>query len=144
MSAVAVGRRQASEEAQDKYLTDVALAATFDELLARAHETDSEYRAAQARNAPLAERYPLAKRLEADLTAVMRAAFAAVRAEIGPLGYDDRIYRRKAMAKPVVHALNAEAQRLLTLRETHMLAGIPPRPDGVGLPPDPVTSVTAH
>jgi hypothetical protein len=144
MSAVAVGRKQASAEAQDKYLQDVALAATFDDLLAKAQGTDREYRSAQARNAPLAERYTLAKRLDAELTAVMRSAFAAVRAEIGPLGYDDRIYRRKAKAKSTVHALNAEAQRLLTLREAHRLTGIPPRPEGIGLPPDPVASVTGH
>ena len=144
MCAVAVGRIQVSEEAQAKYLEDVALAATFDDLLAKAQKSDQDYRSAQARNAPLAERYALAKRLDAELTAVMRAAFAAVRAEIGQRGYDDRIYHRKAMAKPRVHALNAEAQRLLTLREAHQLTGIPPRPEGVGLPPDPVASVTTH
>ena len=144
MSAVAVGRKQASEAAQATYLQDVALAATFDDLLAKAQLTDRQYRSAQATNAPLAERYALAKRLDAELTAVMRAGFAAVRAEIGPLGYDDRIYRRKAMAKSAVHALNVEAQRLLTLREAHRLTGIPPRPEGIGLPPEPVASVTGH
>ena len=56
------------------------------------------------------------------------AAFAAQRVAIGALGYDDRIYRRKAMAKPRVHALTAEAEHLLTLRETHRLNGIPPVP----------------
>ena len=58
----------------------------------------------------------------------MRSAFAAQRAAIGPRGYDDRIYRRKAMARPDVHALTAEAERLLTLRESHRLNGIPPAP----------------
>ena len=33
--------------------------------------------------------------------------------------------RRKARAKPSVHALIAEAERLLTLRETHRLNDIP-------------------
>ena len=61
------------------------------------------------------------------------AAYAAQRAEIGPRGYEDRIYRRKARATPRVHALTAEAERLLTLRETHRINGIPavtfgPRP----------------
>ena len=37
----------------------------------------------------------------------------------------DRIYRRKARAKPRVHALTAEAEHLLTLRETHRLNDIP-------------------
>jgi hypothetical protein len=54
----------------------------------------------------------------------MRAAFAAERAAIGPRGYDDRIYRRKAMATPPVRAWTMEAQRLLTLRESHRLTGI--------------------
>jgi hypothetical protein len=54
----------------------------------------------------------------------MRAAFAAERAEIGPRGYEDRIYRRKAMATSPVRAWTMEAQRLLTLRESHRLTGI--------------------
>ena len=131
-----MGRTQTSAEANAKFLADVAHAANFDDLLAAAQVAEREYRVAQASAAPLAEQYPLAKRLDAALTDVMRSAYAAVRAEIGPRGYDDWIFKRKAMAKPVVHALNAEAERLLTLRETHRLTGIPPRPGGVGLNPD--------
>jgi hypothetical protein len=70
----------------------------------------------------------LAEDLDAALTEAMRAAYAAQRAEIGPRGYEDRIYRRKAMAKPRVHALTAEAEHLLTLRENHRLNGIPAVP----------------
>jgi hypothetical protein len=55
----------------------------------------------------------------------MRAAYAVQRAEIGVRGYDDRIYRRKAKAKPHIHALTADAERLLTLRETHRVNDIP-------------------
>jgi len=138
------GRKQASEEAQARYLSDVALASTFDDLLAAAQAAERDFRAAQATAAPLAEQYPLAKRLDAALTDVMRSAFAAVRAEIGPRGYDDRIFKRKAMATPAVKALNAEAERLLTLRETHRLTGIPPRPGGVGLAPEPLGSHGSH
>jgi hypothetical protein len=76
----------------------------------------------------VAEVRRLAEDLDAALTAAMRAAYAAQRAEIGPRGYDDRIYRRKAKAKPQVHALTAEAERLLTLRENHRLNGIPSVP----------------
>ena len=76
----------------------------------------------------LERRRRLAINLDSALTAVMRAAYAAQRAEIGALGYDDRIFRRKAMARPEVHALTAEAERLLTLRESHRLNGIPPAP----------------
>ena len=47
------------------------------------------------------------------------------RVAIGPLGYEDRIYRRKAKATPPVRIWSAEAERLLTLRESHRLTGIP-------------------
>jgi len=141
---VIVGRKQASEDAQAHYLADVALAVNFDDLLAEAHSVEKQYRRAQATGASLAEQYWLAKRLDAALTDVMRSAFAAVRAEIGPRGYDDRIYKRKAMATPTVHALNAEAERLLTLRETHRLTGIPPRPNGIGLEPESLSSHESH
>jgi hypothetical protein len=77
---------------------------------------------------PPDDQYPLARKLERALTDAMRAAYAAQRAEIGPRGYDDRIFRRKAKAKPAVHAWTDEAERLLTLRETHQLTGIPPAP----------------
>jgi hypothetical protein len=141
---VIAGRKQASEDAQAKYLADVALAANFDDLLSAAQSAEKQYRTAQANHAALAEQYWLAKRLDAALTDVMRSAYAAVRAEIGPRGYDDRIFKRKAMATPAVHALNTEAERLLTLRETHRLTGIPPRPERVGLDPEPLTVHSPH
>jgi hypothetical protein len=107
------------------YEADVALAARRTELLDAAREAEHRLRQAQARWAPEAELRRLAEDLDTTLTAAMRAAFAARRAEIGPIGYDDRIYRRKKMATPRVHALTAEAERLLTLRETHRVSGIP-------------------
>ena len=64
----------------------------------------------------------------AALARAMQAAYAAQRAEIGPRGYEDRIFLRQAKAKPAVHALTAEAERLLTLRENHRLNGIPDLP----------------
>ena len=119
-------RQQVSTEALEKHAGDVALGGKFDELLAAARQAELEFRQAEARSASLTERRRLAIALDSALTAVMRSAFAAQRAEIGPLGY--RIYRRKAMARPEVHALTAEAERLLTLRESHRLNGIPPAP----------------
>ena len=121
-------RQQVSSEALSKHADDVALAEKFDELFEDARQAEIRLREAQARHAPLTEQRPLAVALDSALTAVMRAAYAAQRAEIGPRGYDDRIYRRKAMARPEVHALTAEAERLLTLRESHRLNGIPPQP----------------
>jgi hypothetical protein len=127
------GRQQASEAAEAQYLEDVALSARFGELLAAARDAEHEFRRAQAAAAPVSEQYPLAARLDDALTEAMRAAYAAQRAEIGPRGYDDRIYRRKAKAKAAVHAWTDEAERLLTLRETHRLTGFPSRPEAQAL-----------
>jgi hypothetical protein len=121
-------RHQVSTEALDEHAQDVALAAKFEELLEAARQAEAELRQAEARAASLTERRRLALGLDAALTAAMRAAYAAQRAEIGPRGYDDRIYLRKAKALPGVRALTAEADRLLTLRESHRLNGIPPAP----------------
>ena len=123
-----MGRPKPSSEAEQQYKVDVALAARRDELLEAAREAEDRLRQAQARHAPVTELRRLADELDAALTAAVRAAYAARRAAIGPLGYDDRIYRRKAMAKPQVHALTAEAEHLLTLRENHRLNGIPAVP----------------
>lgn len=118
-------RQHASSEALNKHAEDVALAGKFDELFEDAQQAEIKLREAQARRAPLTEQRPLAVALDSALTAVMRAAYAAQRAEIGPLGYDDRIYRRKAKATSPVKVWSAEAERLLTLRESHRLTGIP-------------------
>jgi hypothetical protein len=121
-------RNQVSGQAEAEYAADVALAAQFDDLVAQARAAEQAFRRAQARGLPLAEVYPLARRLETALTDAMRSAYAAARAEIGPRGYEDRIYRRKAKATRAVHAWTDEAERLLTMRETHQLTGIPPAP----------------
>ena len=118
-------RYKPSSEAEQMYAADVALAARRTELLDAATEAEDRFRQGQAEHAPDPELRRLALELDSTLTAAMHAAFAAQRAEIGPRGYDDRIYRRKARAKSRVHALTAEAERLLTLRETHRLNDIP-------------------
>jgi hypothetical protein len=118
-------RYKPSDQAVQRYRADVALAGRRAELLKAAHAAESRFRSAEERQAPDAELYRLAVELDTALTEAMRAAYAAQRAEIGPRGYEDRIYRRKAKAKPRVHALTAEAERLLTLRETHRLNDIP-------------------
>jgi len=127
------GRATISAAAEADYLADVALAARFSELLDRARAAEHEYRQSQAARAPGSEQYQLAHALDAALTDVTRAAYAAQRAEIGPRGYEDRIYHRKAKATPAVHAWTTEAERLLTLRETHRLTGFPARPEAGAL-----------
>jgi hypothetical protein len=127
------GQAKISAAAEANYLADVALAARFSELLDRAQVAEQQFRHAQAAGEPDRVQYPLAHALDTALTDVTRAAYAAQRAEIGPRGYDDRIYRRKAMATDRVRAWTGEAERLLTLRETHRLAGFPPRPEAAAL-----------
>jgi hypothetical protein len=118
------GGRHVSQEAEDKHAADVALAGKFTELLDAARTSEARLREAQARRAPLAEQHDLGQAFDAALTEAMRAAYAAQRAAIGPRGYDDWIYRRKAMAKTPVKLWRAEADALLTLREAHRLGGI--------------------
>ena len=135
LSGVKRGRIKLSTADEADYLADVALAANFDQLLGEAQAADREFRAAQATGAPLAAQYARARDLDKALTDATRAAYAAQRAEIGPAGYADRIYRRKAKATSAVHRWTDEAERLLTLRETHRLTGFPARPqaDALGL-----------
>lgn len=128
LACVITRRKQVSGQAEAEYAADVALAAQFEDLLAKARAAEQAFRRAQARALPVSEVYPLAKNLDTALTDAMRAAYAAERAEIGPRGYEDRIYRRKAKARSAVHAWADEAERLLTMRETHRLTGIPPAP----------------
>jgi hypothetical protein len=130
-----MGRQKPSSEAEQRYAEDVALANRRDEIMAAAAEAERQFRQAQARNAPSGEVRRLALDLDAALTAAVRAAWAAQRVAIGPRGFDDRIFRRKAMATPKVRALTAEAERLLTLRETHRLNGIPAEPFALGSVP---------
>jgi hypothetical protein len=117
-----------SQEALDLHKADTAEAADRGKLLDAARAADTALRQAEAARASVTERHRLAVALDTALTGAMRAAYAAQRAEIGPRGYDDRIFNRKAKAKPAVHALTAEAERLLTLRENHRLNHIPEVP----------------
>jgi hypothetical protein len=133
LAPVKRGRNQVSSAAEASYLADVALAANFDNLLEKAEEAERQFRHAQATAAPVGVQYPLARDLDQALTDATRAAYAAQRAEIGPRGYEDRIFRRKALATSAVHRWTDEADRLLTMRETHRLTGFPARPEATAL-----------
>ncbi len=122
------GGYKPSQEALDLHKADVAEAADRGKLLDAARAADMALREAEASRTPVTELHRLAMDLDTALTAAMRAAYAAQRAEIGPRGYEDRIYHRKAKAKPAVRVLTAEAERLLTLRENHRLNHIPEVP----------------
>src|ERR1700689_605505 len=103
------GRVKISAAAEAEYLADVALAANFRDLLARAQTAEAEYRQSQAAGAPASVQYPLARNLDVALTDATRSAYAAQRAETGPQGYQDRVYHRKAKATAAVHAWTDEA-----------------------------------
>jgi hypothetical protein len=125
------GGRQVSQEAEAQHAADVELAGRFSELLEEARSAEAALRRAQANGAPLDVLRKRGKDFDAALTAVMRSAYAAERAAIGPRGYEDPIYRRKAKATSAVKVWTAEAEALLTLREAHRLGGIarvPPAP----------------
>jgi hypothetical protein len=127
------GGRHVSQEAEDRHAADVALAGKFTELLDAARDAEAALRRAQSTSTSVTELHDLGKAFDAALTDVMRSAFAAERAAIGARGYDDPIYRRKAKATSLVRRWTAEAEALLTLRETHRLGGIarvPPAPVG--------------
>src|ERR1700685_4577444 len=102
-----MNRYKPSSEAEQSYAADLALAGRHAELLDAAGPAETEFRQAQARRAPGAAVRPLA------------------RAQTGGRAYAARISRRKAKAKPHIHALTADAERLLTRRETHRLNEIP-------------------
>lgn len=133
-------RKPVSAEAEQMLAVDEALAARFDELLEEARAAEQRLRDGQAAGVPLPEQHRLAKALDAALTQAMRSAYAAERVAIGPRGYEDRIYRRKAKATSPVRAWSMEAERLLTLRESHRLTGIVKLPPRLGDVPDPTTS----
>lgn len=122
------GNYKPSQEALDKHAADVSAAARRAKLLDAARAADIGLRQAQQRRGPVTELHRLAMELDAALTAAMLASYAAQRAEIGPRGYEDRIFLRKAKAKPAVRALTREAERLLTLRENHRMNHIPQVP----------------
>ena len=128
---MALRGQRVSQEAEDKHAADVALGDKFTEMLEAARTAEGKLRQAQARGGSVEELHDLGKALDRALTDAMRSAFAAQRAAIGARGYDDRIYRRKAMATSPVRRWTAEAEALLTLREAHLLGGIvrvPPAP----------------
>jgi hypothetical protein len=119
---------KATPEAQERYEVDVALADKFDDLMATARSADQEFRATEGRRVDVTELHRKAKALDAALTDAVYSAYAKQRAAIGARGYEDRIFARKAKAKPEIRRLTAEAERLLTLRENHRMNHIPEVP----------------
>ncbi|RCV50249.1 hypothetical protein [Marinitenerispora sediminis] len=119
-----VGRRRIGPEARRRHAEDVESAARLPGLVAAAAEAERRLRAARVEGADVEELHRRGMELDAALTEAMRAAYARQRALIGARGYDDRIYRRRRMARADVREATAAAERFLTLRERHRLHGI--------------------
>ncbi|MQA98506.1 MAG: hypothetical protein GEV11_29380 [Streptosporangiales bacterium] len=113
-----------SKEAEERLTADRELMGRFPDLLERAREAEGALREAEAAGAEDEELHRLGLDLDTALTDAMRAAYAGERVEVGARGYEDRIYRRKRLARSHVKQWTSEAERLLTLRETHRLGGI--------------------
>jgi hypothetical protein len=122
------GMYKASQATADRHAADVKLAAERGALVDAARAAEVAFRQAEVSRVPVGELSRLAKELDAALTSAMQAAYAAQRAEIGPRGYEDRIFFRKGKARPAVRVITAEAERLLTLRENHRLNHLPEVP----------------
>ncbi|PRX98769.1 hypothetical protein CLV72_104349 [Allonocardiopsis opalescens] len=118
------GGRRPSEQAQRGFEADRELAGRLPELLRAASEAEAALRAAQERGAEAEELRPLGLALDGALTDAVRAAYAAQRVAVGARGRDDRVYRRRRLARPEVKELTLRAERLLTMREAHRLHGI--------------------
>ncbi|GAB3213106.1 hypothetical protein ACQEU5_24000 [Marinactinospora thermotolerans] len=119
-----LGGRKVGPQARERHDEDRALAGRLPELLDAAAEAERALHDAQRRGADVGELHRLGRALDGALTEAMRAAYARRRTLMGPRALDDRIYRRRAMARPAVKEATALAERLLTLRERHRLHGI--------------------
>ncbi|GAA3741664.1 hypothetical protein HDA32_003407 [Spinactinospora alkalitolerans] len=119
-----LGSRKVGPEAQRRHAEDQQSAERLPELVEAVGAARRELRAAQDADAGAEELNRLGVRLDAALTDAMRAAYARQRALVGPRGLDDRIYRRKRLARPEIKQATAVAEQLLTMRERHRLHGI--------------------
>ncbi|MEY9212621.1 hypothetical protein ABH917_002067 [Thermobifida halotolerans] len=103
---------------------DVEQAERLPELLEAARGAEEELARARGAGADVAQLHRLGVAYDAALTDAMRAAYARQRVLVGVRGYEDRIYRRRRLARPEVREATELAERLLTLRERHRLHGI--------------------
>lgn len=114
-------RRRVSPEVGQRWQTDQELAARYPELLSNAGRAERELRRAQQERRPHAEISRANAALRAAVAEALAAAEAGERAATGPAAYDDRIARRKALARAPVRRWTDEADRLRTAREAYRL-----------------------
>ncbi|TYK44934.1 plectin [Actinomadura decatromicini] len=125
--------RRVSKDVAEPYEADRRLAAEYDERLAAAGAAERELRDAQGAPTPEPRLRELTAAFDQALTAVLAAAEAAERVEMGPKAYatDEQdakarraaeIAARKARARPAVRPWTDEVDRLRTAREAHRLS----------------------
>lgn len=119
-------------QAHESLAADRERAAELPRLLKEVAAAEEALEAARERGASAEELHEKGIALDTALTEAMRAAYAEERVLIGPKGYQDRIHRRKRLARPQVRRATEVAERLLTARETHRLHGIQRVPRRVG------------
>jgi hypothetical protein len=116
--------KQSTAQARESLASDRERAERLPELLRAVAEAQEALERARTQNAPVEELNQRGVDLDTALTEAMRAAYARERTLVGAKGYEDRIYRRKRLARPQVREATRVAERLLTARETHRLHGI--------------------
>ena len=116
--------KQSTAQARESLASDQERAERLPELLRAVAEAQEALERARTYNAPVEELNQRGVDLDTALTEAMRAAYARERTLVGAKGYEDRIYRRKRLARPQVREATQVAERLLTARETHRLHGI--------------------
>lgn len=124
--------KKSTTEAHESLEADRELAAGLPELLRGVAEAQDALDAARGPDASVDEVHRRGVALDEALTGAMRAAYARERTLVGLKGYQDRIHRRKRLARPQVREATEVAETLLTAREAHRLHGIQrvPRPVG--------------
>lgn len=116
--------KQDSTKAREHLAQDEERAERLPELLRSVVEAERALADAREQGAPAEEVRERGLELDTALTEAMRAAYARERVLVGVKGYDDRIKRRKRLARPEIKQATQVAEQLLTARESHRLHGI--------------------
>ncbi|GAA1071562.1 hypothetical protein [Nocardiopsis metallicus] len=116
--------KQDMTKAREHLAQDEERAERLPELLRSVVEAERALDSAREAGAPVEEVHERGVELDTALTEAMRAAYAQERVLVGVKGYDDRIKRRKRLARPEIKQATQVAERLLTAREAHRLDGI--------------------